>query len=123
MPAVRAVKKVERLNHVAPAKAAGRPAIVPVLNMAAVRAVQERDRLDAEAFELMQAEACEAEARELAAEQGDSCAIDNLAEETYHIRHALHSRPRSCCHEWVLLHMHICLIPLAWESRMQSRNK
>ena len=111
MPAVRAVKKVERLNHVAPANAAGRPAIVPPLDMAAVRAVQERDHLEAEAYELAQAEACEAEARERAAEQGGSCAIDPVAEETYHIRYVLHSRPCSCCHGWVLLHTHIRLIP------------
>jgi hypothetical protein len=98
MPAVRAVKEMERLNHVAPAKSAGRPAIVPPLDMAAVRAVQERDCLEAEAYELALAEACEAEACERAAEHGDSCGIDSVAQETYHIRYALHSGPYSCCH-------------------------
>ena len=71
---------------------------MPPLDMAAVRAVQERDRLEAEAYKLVLAEACEAKARERAAEHGDSCRIEIVAEETYHIRYALHSGPYSCCH-------------------------
>ncbi len=80
MTADRSTKKMEPPKHEVPAKAAGRPAIVPPLDMAAVRAVKKRERLEAEAFELAQAEACETKALDPAAEQGGPFTIDIVAE-------------------------------------------